>query len=269
MKKELKILICPNCGEKLSNQGTYLLCPKKHSFDISKEGYANLLLPNQKKSKEPGDDKTMIDARQEYLNNGYYKPLRDKICELIDLLTTGTILDAGCGTGYYTKAIDSNKYDVFGIDISKYAIKIASKNNRYNSYIVASIFSLPIINNSIDMILNIFAPKPKNEFERVLKGDGLIVEVIPGKNHLMELKTLIYENEFLENKEKYAFENFKLEQSQRLSYTKHFEKAHDLINLIKMTPYWYNGGELVAKLINENNLNKVTFDFIINIWRKI
>lgn len=268
MRSTLGILICPNCGEKISYIGAQLLCPHNHCFDIAKEGYVNLLLPNQKKSKEPGDDKTMIDARQEYLNNGYYQPLRDKICEIIDLSNADVILDAGCGTGYYANDIDPNKHQICGIDISKYAIKMASKNNKNNSYIVASIFSLPIANESIDVILNVFAPKPKAEFERVLKNNGLIIEVVPGKDHLKELKTIIYKKEFLENKEKYAFENFKLEQTQRLSYTKCFNNACDLINLLKMTPYWYNGGEINSKLILDSNINKMTFDFIINIWRK-
>ena len=80
MKDKLDILICPNCGEKILYIGTQYSCPRNHCFDIAKEGYINLLLPNQKKSKEPGDDKTMVDARQKCLNNGYYQPLRDKIC---------------------------------------------------------------------------------------------------------------------------------------------------------------------------------------------
>lgn len=269
MNNGLKILICPNCGEKLSNQATCLLCPQKHCFDISKEGYANLLLPNMKKSKQPGDDKTMIDARQNFLNRGFYQPLRDKICENIYLYPNATILDAGCGTGYYTSNIDSSKYTILGVDISKYAIKIASKNNKLHSYVVASIFSLPIANHSVDIILNVFAPKPKAEFDRVLKNNGMVIEVVPGKNHLKELKSFIYEDNVLENKEKYAFENFKLEQMQRLSYTKQFSDSNDLINLLKMTPYWYNGGESIARLIEEKSLDKITFDFIINIWRKI
>lgn len=268
MKNLLNILICPNCGENLSYTETRFVCPRNHCFDIAKEGYVNLLLPNQKKSKDPGDDKTMINARQEYLNNGYYQPLRDEICKIIDRSNAEVILDAGCGTGYYTNNLDSNKYQICGVDISKHAIKIASKNNKDNLYIVASIFSLPIESKSIDIILNIFAPKPKVEFERVLKNDGLIIEVVPGKKHLRELKTVIYEKEFLENKEKYAFENFKLEQTQRLSYSKKFNNAHDIINLLKMTPYWYNGGEINSQLILDANINEITFDFIINIWRK-
>lgn len=264
----LEILICPNCGEKLSRIKTQFLCPHNHCFDVAKEGYVNLLLPNQKKSKDPGDDKTMINARQEYLNNGYYQPLRNKICEIVNRSNAEIVLDAGCGTGYYTNELNSNKYKIYGIDISKHAIKTASKNNKDNLYIVASIFSLPIESQSVDIILNVFAPKPKTEFERVLKNNGFIIEVVPGKNHLKELKTIIYENEFLENKEKYAFENFKLVESKKLSYSKCFNNTTDLINLLKMTPYWYKGGEVNSKLVLDSNIGEITFDFIINIWRK-
>lgn len=136
MRNALEILTCPNCRGKLSCIETRFLCPNNHCFDIAREGYVNLLLPNQKKSKNPGDDKVMINARQEYLNNGYYQCLRDKICEIINRSSAEVILDAGCGTGYYTNTIDSNKHQICGVDISKYAIKTAAKNNKNNLYIV-------------------------------------------------------------------------------------------------------------------------------------
>lgn len=268
MQGSLEILICPNCRCLLKSVGTSLVCMNNHCFDVSKEGYINLLLPNMKKSKFPGDDKIMIDARQLYLSKGYYQPLRDMIDKILEQYSGGIILDAGCGTGYYTENIDVNKFDVLGVDISKYAVRIASKNNKQNLYVVASMFSLPIVNNSIDIIFNIFAPKPQDEFKRVLKDKGIIIEVVPGKDHLKELKSIIYKDDFLENKEKYAFGDFSIEHTQRLLYEKQIKDNTNIVNLLKMTPYWYNGGEKNIKQIEKTQFNKITFDFIINIWRK-
>lgn len=268
MKSVLKVLTCPNCGCQLKNSGTFLSCDNNHCFDIAKEGYANLLLSNMKRSKSPGDNKTMIDARRMFLGKGYYQPLRTLLESVVNLHSSGIVLDAGCGTGYYTQNLDANKYEILGVDISKYAIQTASKTNKNKSYVVASIFSLPIASNSVDIILNVFAPKPQNEFIRVLKDEGIVVEVVPGKQHLKELKTMIYKDDFLENKEKYALSKFALLNSQKLTYEKQVNSKVDVINLLKMTPYWYKGGENHIRQIECSQFCGITFDFIINIWRK-
>ena len=101
-----------------------------------------------------------------------------------------TILDAGCGSGYYSEGLE-NFGNLYLTDISKIAVKKASVNKNAISF-VSSIFELPIKDKTIDYILNIFAPKPQNEFLRVLKTGGKIIEVVPGKNHLKELKSLFF-----------------------------------------------------------------------------
>ena len=52
---------------------------------------------------------------------GYIEKMRREcVMWIIRRRNKNRILDAGCGTGYYLKALSEN--DVFGIDISKYAI---------------------------------------------------------------------------------------------------------------------------------------------------
>lgn len=260
--KNIDNLICPKCKYELDLVGKSLICKNNHCFDISKEGYVNLLLVDHKKSKTPGDDPVMTRARDVFLKQGYFEELKKYIHEQVESLATGLIVDAGCGTGYYLDGLTERS---IGVDISKSAVQIASKNNKSATFIVSSIFEMPIKDKSVDIILNIFAPKPQKEFERVLKDDGSIVEVVPGENHLMELKQSLYECEARVNKEKYAFTEFKLKSTKRITYQRVVEKQ-DLISLLQMTPYWHTGGERnVDKLDNSQN---ITFDFIINTWSK-
>lgn len=258
-------LICPNCKYPLKHMDKSFVCSNNHCFDVAKEGYVNLLLPNQKKSKQPGDDKLMINARHNFLEKGYYSTLRQELMDRLNQIKFKVLLDAGCGTGYYTKNINNEKLDVIGVDISKDAIQTASKSNKENTYVVASIFSLPIKDKSVDVVLSVFAPKPEIEFERVLKNDGVVVEVIPGKDHLKELKKVVYQDDFKENQEKQSFNNFKLLESKRITYKCNIAKE-DIVELLKMTPYWYKGGEKYIERINSNKIEQITFDFILNIW---
>ena len=149
-------LICPLCEGPLIVSQRQLACPEKHSFDIAKQGYVNLLPVQHKRSKAPGDDKAMVLARQSFLNAGYYQPLAKKLSDLLirfseNLNTEGPqanshfrLLDAGCGEGYYLNHIieemkahqqqaqGDNASDAayYGIDISKPAIIEAAKRRK-------------------------------------------------------------------------------------------------------------------------------------------
>ena len=264
-KNILDIVVCPKCKQSLEKNGNSLVCFNKHCYDMSKEGYINFLLANAKKSKDPGDDQLMINARDMFLSKGYFDKLRDEITRLVNNYDGNVVLDAGCGTGYYSKNL-KNK-DIICADISKHAVKRTAKNNEQAFCIVSSIFDLPIKDKSVDIVLNIFAPKPNLEFKRVLKDDGVILEVVPAKEHLKELKSLMYNDFNRPNVEKYAFGDFSLIKSERIGYSVKLKDREDVINLLKMTPYWYKGGEKYALLDTIPQDINVTFDFIINVWK--
>ena len=157
-------MLCPICKKKLEkNEKTYK-CINNHSFDISKQGYINLML----NSKNSGDNKEMINSRHDFLNKGYFEPLSKEICQVINSLNVNNILDVGCGEGYYDRAILNQKlYNIVGIDISKEACLKAAKLSKDILYIVSSSNNLPFDNNEFDLILNIFAPHDEEEFTRV------------------------------------------------------------------------------------------------------
>jgi len=221
---------CPVCDKQLVQRDNSYRCSGKHTYDIAKEGYVNLLLANQMKSKEPGDSKEMMVARSNFLNKGYFEKLVDNIS--ITLLSNFDIaqqndyvvFDAGCGEGYYTDRIykdiakETEIPRVWGMDISKEAVKSAAKRNKNIGFCVGSIFHLPILDNSVDCIVNVFAPFKEEEFQRVLKENGIIIKVTPGAQHLMGLKNALYDNPYVNDGEMPEISRFEIVESTSLKY---------------------------------------------------
>lgn len=258
----LDIIICPKCKEKLSKVNNSYKCLNNHSFDISKEGYVNLLLSKT----NTGDNDLLVKARHSFLNNGYYDPLVYKLIEIIREYKPNTLLDAGCGTGYYANKLVDSVPNIIGCDISKDAIKIASKKNKDISFIVASNQNIPVENNSIDLILNIFAPYFDNDFNRILN-NGYLIIVHTAEKHLWELKELIYEHPYLNKKETFNLKNFDLINEEEICYKVNIPQD-DLYSLFTMTPYYYKTKkEDISKINNIGSLN-TTINFTISIFRQ-
>lgn len=270
----MSIIICPNCKSLLYQYGKTLKCENNHSFDFAKEGYINLLLPNQKKKNNPGDNKIMLNARDEFLATGHYDFLIEKIETAINSLNLFSfsnnelthLLDLGCGTGYYTRNIFKEKnIKKTGIDISKIGIAKASKKDKTSTYIVGSAFNLPIASNSIDLLLNIFAPIHLDELERVLKLRGYFIKVIPIGNHMREVAELVYEN-FIPHQSSFQKE-IELNSKFEIIKTKDLKKilflsGQELRNFITMTPYFYKFKKEEMESLEELSVT-ISFQIII------
>lgn len=247
----MRILMCPVCGERLDISGKSYVCPKKHSFDIAKSGYVNLLLSRHTGKAVHGDNKLMVQARRCFLDKGYYAPLKDMLCQKVKeyLADDGTLLDAGCGEGYYTsavsdylKSVGKNAY-ISGIDISKTAADYAAKRCKNVSFAAASIFHIPVADGSCDMLITLFAPYCGEEFKRVLKKDGIMIMVIPSENHLWELKQAIYDTPYKNEVKPYELKGFSLIEKQRISGRIFLDSQEDIQSLFSMTPYYYRTGK--------------------------
>ena len=259
------MLICPKCKSKLNKVDNTYKCINNHSYDISKYGYVNLLLSKT----NAGDDKVMVDARYNFLAKDYYLPLAKSIINILSkyIQKDSLILDGGCGTGYYDSVIKNNYPNMIGYDISKDAITKAAKLNKDLLYFVASSNDIPLSNNSIDCILNIFTPTFETEVTRLLKDNGILIIVTPKDNHLIELKKAIYENAYLNEEEIPSFNNLYLDKSYQSIFNSNLNKE-DLDSLIKMTPYFYKTSkDNLEKIKNIDSLN-VTFAFNIYIYKK-
>ena len=277
-----QLLLCPVCRENLikdASNKTYR-CSNNHSYDIAKEGYVNLLISNQKRSKNPGDSKEMVLARIDFLSRGYYKKLSDKINEkILQYLENQSkeqfnIMDLGCGEGYYLinlknymeeRHINANYY---GIDVSKDAVRYAGKSNKDCIWAVGNNFKIPADDKSIDCILSVFSPIDINECNRVLKDDGIFVRILPRTDHLIELRNIIYSEVHL-NEKVYTASAEENEYVEEENVTFNIElNKEEILSLLKMTPhYWKSTPENKEKLEAYESLN-ITIDMRIGVFQK-
>lgn len=263
------LFCCPVCSSLLFKEDRTYKCEAGHSFDAAKEGYVNLLISN-KNGDLSGDDKEMVAARTRFLEGGYYEPLRDKMSELIQKYSPDAkaLLDAGCGEGYYTSAYSKIVQECAGVDISKAAVRHASKKCKGAEFAVASVYRLPLGNDSVDVIVNCFSPNAPEEFARVLKEKGHLLYVVPAPKHLWQLKSILYDTPY-ENEEKTEeYDGFELVGVESVKNEFTLTSGDDIMALFHMTPYTWNTPKDGTERLKEKETLSVTADFRIHIYRK-
>ena len=181
---------CPICQENLTLVVTSLKCCNHHSFDLSKFGYVNLA-PQIKQS--ANYDKENFQNRQQILEAGFYQAILEAVSDLLsNSKNAKTILDIGCGEGFYSRKLQERHPDktFYAFDISKDSVQIAAKSeaNWAVNWFVGDLARLPIKDASMDILLDIFSPANYGEFRRVLSKDGVLIKVIPTENHLKEIR---------------------------------------------------------------------------------
>lgn len=254
----MSILVCPVCREKLNKADKACHCPNNHSFDISKEGYINLLL-GSKSGDKTGDSKDSARARHTLLSKGYYSCLKSYITSKMK----GTVLDICCGEGYY----DEYDGELIGFDISKEMVRLASKSRRDNTYLVANLSDIPIEDKSIDTAIHLFAPFNEKEFSRVLKSDGVLYSVIPGERHLIELKELVYDKPYLNDEKAPDTSLLSLVDRHKISDRVIIERE-DLKTLFSMTPYFYRTSQRDKDKLDRIDKTELTVEFVVLEYRK-
>lgn len=268
---------CPLCAAPLEDAPTVFRCPSGHAFDKAREGYTNLLPANQKHSKAPGDDKGMSAARRAFLDKGWYKPLRDALCRLaVDLAgPSPTVLDAGCGEGYYTAGVHESLLAAgksprtAGIDISKFSIQKAAKRYPGIAFAVASAYRMPIADQCAGLLLNVFSPLALEEFRRVLKPGGIYLYVVPAANHLWELKEVLYSHPYPNEEKETPYEGFTYREIIPIAYRIHLPSQPDIHALFQMTPYyWKTGREDAARLASLPELD-CQIGFRVHVFRRV
>ena len=246
---------CPVCHEELTEEEKGYRCPNNHTFDKARSGYTNMLL-NRTNS---GDNKMMVNSRNTFLNKGYFLPLKEEITQITKSLKVNSILDLGCGDGYYDTDLLGNI--IYGVDISKYAVDKASKRKTKNAkYFVANVMDLPFKTGEIDLLINVFAPTSP-EITRV--SNKYILKVIPDTNHLIELKEMLYTDVYLNSVKSDEFIGFSLAQEKKLSYK---TECTDVKSLFQMTPYYYKTKDSETLEFPSMDL---TFAFILRLYKKI
>ncbi|MCI6639827.1 MAG: methyltransferase domain-containing protein [Pygmaiobacter massiliensis] len=264
---------CPICKGVLKKENGALRCQNRHSFDLAKEGYANLLPVNRKHSSLPGDDKQMVLARRRFLERGFYAAFADMLCQLAQKAlgesknAQQTLLDAGCGEGYYTGCLAQSMPRVYvaGFDISKAAVRSAAKRVANVEFAVASSFSMPVRTASVSCLTNVFAPVAQEEFARVVCPGGVFLYAVPGPRHLWELKQVLYSTPYENEQKEVAYFGFQMEKRVPVRGEICLENKQQIQDLFAMTPYYWKtpqqGAQKLAQL--ETLKTQIAFDFLV------
>ena len=233
---------CPICQENLTLVESSLKCDHRHSFDLAKFGYVNLA-PQIKQS--ANYDKENFQNRQQILEAGFYQAILEGISDILATKSSAkTVLDIGCGEGFYSRKLQEAHPDktFYAFDISKDSVQIAAKSetNWAVNWFVGDLARLPIKDASMDLLLDIFSPANYGEFRRVLSKDGILIKAIPTENHLKEIRQMV-QNQL--TKKDYSNqdtkEHFSIQSIQTASLTKSIT-AEQRQALLSMTPLLFH-----------------------------
>jgi 23S rRNA (guanine745-N1)-methyltransferase len=186
------MLLCPvrGCHLALAREEFRLLCPRGHSFDVARSGYINLLQPQERRSKKPGDTAAAAGARRRLHDLGVTEPLLQAIAEMLAASPADIVLDAGCGDGFYLGSLAHlTGFDAHGVDISTPAVDAAARRYPECEWIVANADRfLPYSDSLFSIVLSVTARMNSSEFRRVLRAGGRLIVALPAPDDLIELR---------------------------------------------------------------------------------
>lgn len=277
------VFSCPVCGEPLPRADHTYRCVNGHPFDIAREGYINLLLPQHRRSKDPGYSKEMIAGRRDFFDAGHYEPLADGIAELIrTYLPVGAgdrmVVDAGCGEGYYLRRLrtllardgaDTNTV-VCGLDISKHGIRVAACRDPQGLYAVASTHRMPILPETADVLITHFSPVSAEDFLRVVKPTGVVLVGGPGEDHLFSFKELLYDTPTRhEPTDTLAGEaGFDLIDTHSIRYPLSLRGLGQVANLLLMTPFFWSVNQATRDRLADLDALDTGVDVVVHAYRR-
>lgn len=260
------MLICPLCHHPLIARAGSLGCSNSHHFDRARQGYYNLLPVQFKRSMDPGDNAAMVEARRRFLAHGYYQPLAERLVQLIErgTPTPDSWLEIGCGEGYYSAAVAAAAPGAkgFALDISREAIKRAAKRAPNLTWLVASMTRLPLADASLDLIISVFSPIDWHEAARVLKPGGRLLRLVPGRDHLLELRQQLYAEvrDYQDDKHLQQLPaTLAVAHSERLNFQLTLDTADSRADLLAMTPHGWRASAANREQI-VNKMLTVTID---------
>lgn len=186
------MLVCPvrGCGLPLVSEERQVVCPRRHSFDIARTGYINLLQPQDRRSKEPGDTELALTARRRLHDSCVTQPLLRAIAKLLGASPDDVVLDVGCGDGFYLGNLTRQTgFRGHGVDISVKAINAAARRYPECEWVVTNADRfLPYAERSFSKVLSVTGRMNAAEIRRVLQDNGRLLVAIPAPDDLIELR---------------------------------------------------------------------------------
>ncbi|KUJ65010.1 methyltransferase type 11 [Streptomyces albus subsp. albus] len=271
----LTVLRCPVCRDRLEPAGRSLRCAGRHTFDIARQGYISLLTGHRRPVS--ADTSAMVQARAAFLRAGHYAPLARRIAGLAAAYgpSDGTVLDAGAGTGHYLAAVLDALPGAMGLglDTSPHALRCAARAHPRAEAASWDVWRpLPVRTGSVDLLLNVFAPRNGGEFHRVLRPGGALLVVTPDPRHLGELRQrvglLAVDPAKDERLRRTLSAHFRCERAEPLAYAVTLT-GPDIAGLVTMTPTAHHIGpeELHRRVAALETPLEVTVSFVASVYR--
>ena len=262
---------CPLCAQPLRREEKRYVCPQGHSFDIARQGYVNLLTVQQKHSLDPGDTRQQVLSRRAFLESGFYAPISEALNQAaLDYNAQGEILDVGCGEGYYSARLAAALgAPLTGLDISKEAVRCAAGQYKAYAWLCATAAHIPVPDGSVGTLSSLFALALPGEFRRVLRKNGLFLQVLAAEDHLLGLKSIVYD--VLTHKQKDtapALPGFALLESRQIRFDFTAE-GEQIQRLFAMTPHLFRIGKAGAQRLAEATVLRDTASCVLNVYRAI
>lgn len=255
---------CPVCGSPLAREAGSLICdsPRRHTYDISKEGYVNLLPPGRARNARTGDGADMIRARVSFLSGGGYDRYSTDAARFASEFfhasrkSSAVLIDAGCGEGRHTALMSKTFAESLGIpvtgvgfDASKFGVQAAAKKYARDNAIqesvrcafyTANIFDLPVSDGCADIFTSLFAPLPEDEARRTVRQDGLLLICAAGEEHLCEMRSLLYDCPIPSGGGAAVPDGFETLGVKVVEYPLALESNEEIMSLFTMTPFYHN-----------------------------
>lgn len=262
---------CPLCAQPLRREEKRYVCPQGHSFDIARQGYVNLLTVQQKHSLDPGDTRQQVLSRRAFLESGFYAPISEALNQAaLDYNAQGEILDVGCGEGYYSARLAAALgAPLTGLDISKEAVRCAAGQYKAYAWLCATAAHIPVPDGSVGTLSSLFALTLPGEFRRVLRKNGLFLQVLAAEDHLLGLKSIVYD--VLTHKQKDtapALPGFALLESRQIRFDFTAE-GEQIQRLFAMTPHLFRIGKAGAQRLAEATVLRDAASCVLNVYRAI
>lgn len=266
-------LRCIYCHEKLQFTPYLLRCRHGHSFDLSKQGYAFL-------SKKPSDSyyqRDLFEVRRQIIaHSSFYEKLHANIIHYLSDLSCPVILEAGSGEGSHLFKIGQAIHHgiCMGIDLSKDGIIMSTDYNDHQLSMVADLSEIPLLDQQCDVILSILSPSNYEEFNRVLKPNGIILKVIPNEGYLQEIREIMRQHGWISSDN---YDNHLVIES----FLRHYPQAEiqtvkesvyvsqeTLHQLIRMTPLTWHLTDDQLQQLQQSMPSNITLDMSILIHQQ-
>lgn len=285
-QSHLHLFQCPYCGGAFTfiEDQLSLICPHRHTFDLSKQGTVNLLV---RQVHSEYDQELFVCRKRIMQETDFFQPLLERLAAEInrywssddDEIGERLLLDAGCGEGTHLTRLLSllrqsgHMATGIGVDIAKEGIRQAAKNQTDARWLIADLAHPPFSSHVFDLLINILSPSNYEAFCRIAKPDGWLIKVVPASDYLKELRLFFRGNDdgrTYSNADVLAHFTHRFPETTRFSMTYSRQLSGDqLVDLMRMTPLSWRASESLKEQWVSASSRNITVDLIILIAKNI